>query len=175
MDASGIWRPLPQCVGEPVATALMLAGATVMWSLCLHAPFCPSWVSPACSQPSLLSWFQKALTQMLPAQSWVSLSPPVVSTQLSFLLFLSVLGLLEWVTIPSSRGSSWHRDRTHVSHVSFIDRRVLYHQCDLESPAGLLLVFKAFTQALPQPRQRFPHLPSFWSQYETFYKVFSSF
>ena len=36
----------------------------------------------------------------------VSLSPPVVSMQLSFLLFLSVLGLLEWVTMPSSRGSS---------------------------------------------------------------------
>ena len=28
MDASSIWRPLPQCVGEHVETALMLAGDT---------------------------------------------------------------------------------------------------------------------------------------------------
>ena len=34
----------------------------------------------------------------------VSLSPPVVSMQLSFLLFLSVLGLLQWVTIALLQG-----------------------------------------------------------------------
>ena len=35
--------------------------------------------------------------------------------------------ILEWVTISSSRGSSWPRDQTHVFCVSFIGRRVLYH------------------------------------------------
>ena len=35
--------------------------------------------------------------------------------------------LLEWVTIPLSRRSSWPRDRTHISNVSCIDRQVLYH------------------------------------------------
>ena len=35
--------------------------------------------------------------------------------------------ILEWVTMPSSRGSSWPRDRTHVSYVSCISRQVLYH------------------------------------------------
>ena len=35
--------------------------------------------------------------------------------------------ILEWVAIPSSRGSSWPRDRTYVSYVSCTGRRVLYH------------------------------------------------
>ena len=36
--------------------------------------------------------------------------------------------LLEWVALPSSRGSSWPRDSTHVSCVSCIGRRILYHK-----------------------------------------------
>ena len=35
--------------------------------------------------------------------------------------------ILEWVAMPSSRGSSWPRDRTHVSYISCIGRQVLYH------------------------------------------------
>ena len=34
--------------------------------------------------------------------------------------------ILEWVAISSSRGSSRPRDRTRVTWVSCIDRRVLY-------------------------------------------------
>ena len=34
--------------------------------------------------------------------------------------------ILEWVAISSSRGSSRPRDRTHISYVSCIGRRVLY-------------------------------------------------
>ena len=34
---------------------------------------------------------------------------------------------LEWVAIPSSRGSSQPRDQTHVSCISHIGRWVLYH------------------------------------------------
>ena len=33
----------------------------------------------------------------------------------------------EWVAMPSSRGSTWPRDGTHVSFVSCIGRQVLYH------------------------------------------------
>ena len=36
-------------------------------------------------------------------------------------------GILEWVAMSSSRGSSQPRDQTHVSCVSFIGSRVLYH------------------------------------------------
>ena len=35
--------------------------------------------------------------------------------------------LLEWVAMPSFRGSSKPRDRTQVSHVPCISRQVLYH------------------------------------------------
>ena len=34
---------------------------------------------------------------------------------------------LEWVAVPSSRGSSPPRDQTHISYVSCIGRQVLYH------------------------------------------------
>ena len=36
---------------------------------------------------------------------------------------------LDWVAMPSSRGSSWPGDQTRVSYGSCIDRRVLYYQC----------------------------------------------
>ena len=44
----------------------------------------------------------------------------------------SVLGMLqarilEWVAVLSSRGSSQHKDQTHISYVSCIGRRGLYH------------------------------------------------
>ena len=35
--------------------------------------------------------------------------------------------ILQWVAMPSSRGSSRSRDQTQVSHVSCIGRRVLFH------------------------------------------------
>ena len=41
--------------------------------------------------------------------------------------------ILEWVTMLSTRGSSWPRDWTHFSYVSYIGRRVLYHWCHLGS------------------------------------------
>ena len=34
---------------------------------------------------------------------------------------------LEWVVMPSSRGSSRLRDLTHISYVSCFGRQVLYH------------------------------------------------
>ena len=42
---------------------------------------------------------------------------------------------LEWDTMPSSRGSSWPRDWTHVSCASCIARQILYHQHHVESPS----------------------------------------
>ena len=35
--------------------------------------------------------------------------------------------ILEWVAMPSSRGSSQPRDRTCIFYVSYIGRSVLYH------------------------------------------------
>ena len=42
--------------------------------------------------------------------------------------------ILEWVVMPSSRGSSNLKDQTQVSYVSYTGRRVLYHQHHLGSP-----------------------------------------
>ena len=42
--------------------------------------------------------------------------------------------ILEWVAMPSSRGSSRPRGRPCVSYASGIGRRVLYHWCHLRSP-----------------------------------------
>ena len=44
--------------------------------------------------------------------------------------------ILEWVAVSSFRGSSWPRDRTHVSSFSCTGRRVLYHSCCLGSPTS---------------------------------------
>ena len=41
---------------------------------------------------------------------------------------------LEWVAMPSSRGSSQPRDQTQVSYVSCIGRGILYHYCHLRRP-----------------------------------------
>ena len=40
----------------------------------------------------------------------------------------------QWVAMPFSKGSSWPRDLTHVSYVSWIGSQVLYHLCHLGSP-----------------------------------------
>ena len=39
--------------------------------------------------------------------------------------------ILKWVAKSSSRGSSPSRNQTHVSYISCIDKRVLYHRCHL--------------------------------------------
>ena len=46
--------------------------------------------------------------------------------------------ILEWITMPSSRGSSWPSDRTCISYLSYIGRWVLYHQHHLGSPLSAL-------------------------------------
>ena len=45
-------------------------------------------------------------------------------------------GILEWVAISSSRGFSLPRDWTHVSCISCIGRRILYHWATWEAPPG---------------------------------------
>ena len=45
--------------------------------------------------------------------------------------------LLEWVAMPSSRGSSQPRDRTHISYVSSISRQVLPTRITWEAHTGV--------------------------------------
>ena len=44
--------------------------------------------------------------------------------------------ILAWVAMLSSMGSSWPRDRTRISYVSHIGRRVLYHWHHVGCPFG---------------------------------------
>ena len=59
-------------------------------------------------------------------------SPP--GSSVHGILQASILG---WVAMPSSRGSSWPRDRIWVSVISCTGRWVLYHSCHLGSPINI--------------------------------------
>ena len=54
--------------------------------------------------------------------------------------------ILEWLAISSSRGSSRHRDRTHISCVSCIGRLILYHWTTKEVQA-----MANWTRTAPRP------------------------
>ena len=56
-------------------------------------------------------------------------SPPVSSVH-----GISQAGILEWVAIASSRGSSWPRDRSRTSCISCIGRQILYRWATREAP-----------------------------------------
>ena len=74
-----------------------LLGVCIISCVCMHAQSCPTLCNP------------------------MDCSPPGSSVH-----GISQARILEWVAISSSRGSSWPRDRTHVSCVSCIGRWILY-------------------------------------------------
>ena len=51
------------------------------------------------------------------------------------------VGILEWVVIPSSRGSSPPRYQTSISWGSCLDRQILYHWATRKAPNGVSLWF----------------------------------
>ena len=57
---------------------------------------------------------------------------------------ISQVRIQEWVAISSSRGSSWLRDRTHVSCVSCTGSWILYRLSHLGSPRSSLLHYITF-------------------------------
>ena len=73
---------------------------------------------------------------MLSCFSCVQLFDPVDCSLTDRLLFHGILQarILEWVAMPSSRGSSWPKDQTQVSYISCIGRWALYHSIHLGSP-----------------------------------------
>ena len=52
--------------------------------------------------------------------------------------------ILEWIAISYSREYSWPKNWTHLSYISCIGRRVLYHLCHLGSPVNHYLYSKWF-------------------------------
>ena len=65
--------------------------------------------------------------------------------------------ILDWVAVPSSRGSSWLRDQTCVSYVSCTGRWTLYHERHFSSFAQSCLTLcdpmNRSTPDLPVPHQ----------------------
>ena len=63
-------------------------------------------------------------------QSCLTLCDPVdCSPPSSSVYGIPQAGILEWVAMPSSRGSSWPRDRTHISTSTCIYRWVFFYPC----------------------------------------------
>ena len=56
----------------------------------------------------------------------------------SYVHGISKVRILECVDISFSKGSSWLRDRTHISCISCVGRWILYHECPLGSPHYVL-------------------------------------
>ena len=71
-------------------------------------------------------------------QSCLTLCDPIDYSPLgSSVHGLLQASILDWVAVPSSRGSSQFRDGTSISFVSCIGRWVLYHWHHLGSPKSL--------------------------------------
>ena len=70
------------------------------------------------SMPLLLSHFSRV---------GLCVTPWTVACQASSVHRILQARIPEWVAMPSSRGTSQSRDRTHVSYVPCIGRWVLYH------------------------------------------------
>ena len=84
-------------------------------------------VSPNCS-PQMLFYVYFLCLHAKSLQSFPTLCNPVDCSPPGFSLHgILQARILEWVAMPSSRGSSQPRDRTRVSYISCIGRRVLYH------------------------------------------------
>ena len=64
--------------------------------------------------------------------------------------------ILEWVSMPSSKGSSPPRDRTHISYISCIGSGVIYHWATWK-------IFKSkFLPQLPAALQNHPSTRAGW-------------
>ena len=81
---------------------------------------------------SRMSWYMLelgSLSDMLShfSRVWLFVTLWTITCQGSSVHGILQAKILEWVAMPSSRGSSWPRGQTQVSYVFCTDRRVLYH------------------------------------------------
>ena len=58
---------------------------------------------------------------------WLFETPWTVTLQAPLPMEIFQARILDWISMPSSRGSSQPRYQTHVSYVSCIGRQALYH------------------------------------------------
>ena len=125
------------CLAQPRLQKLNKLGKDVL----PHLPYSPD-LPPTTTSSSILITFcrENASTTSacvcLVTQSCLTLCDPMdCSPSGSSVCGILQERILEWVSMPSSRGSSQLRNRTHVSYIPCIGRWVLYHQCHLEKEA----------------------------------------
>ena len=118
------WFPSPHTVGSQIfhdsilfsqIEFWLLKPSPILYTLCVHTLF----VTQSC------------LTLWNP----MNCSPPGSSVYWIF-----QARILEWVAMPSSRGSSLPRDWIHISYISCIGKWVLYHWRHLGSPVIVIAV-----------------------------------
>ena len=102
---------------------------------CLHPPPTPSFILTI---PQLSTVHVCVLSCFRRVRLFVTLWT-VAHPQGSSVRGILQARILEWVAMPSSRGSSPPTDRTHVSDISCIGRWVLYHLCYLGSPLSTVV------------------------------------
>ena len=90
----------------------------------------------------------RTVTKLCPTLcSFMNCSPPGSSVHGTF-----QARILKWVAISSSRGSSWSRDRTCISSVSWIAKEILHYWAVWESYFPLQEVgFRAISDAMSFP------------------------
>ena len=137
-----LWLPINKvCSASHICHALLIQdGCLLLLCIWVHNPWirtCPLMMT---NFSSVLFWhlcvlglamrlqspLRTATTKSL--QSCLTLCDPVdCSPPGSSIHGILQARILEWVAMPSPRGSSQPRDQTHVSYVSRIVRWVLYH------------------------------------------------
>ena len=83
----------------------------------------------SCLSPALKQKNWKSLSH-----AWLFVIPWTVAHEVPLSMGILQARILEWVAMPSSRGSSQPRGWTHISYDSSIGRQVLHHWCTLGSP-----------------------------------------
>ena len=135
-----LWSP--QARAFMAREGVHLVGCQV-GSLLRHWQLCPKWVlfflHPKISPPGHTTSGLTFLVLILCACSSLQLCPiffnPLdCSPPGSFVCGILQARMLEWVAMPSSRGSSQPRDRTHVFCISWAGRWIFYSFYHLGSP-----------------------------------------
>ena len=129
-----VWRPVRgilKCrppASPRISSPLLLAPAAPC--RCLFPPLSQSSLGEDFAALLLfikLSWFTYMCCALLSRFICVRLFATGQSLPGSSVHGILQARILEWVSVPSSRGSSRPRDRTHISCVSCIGKQVLYH------------------------------------------------
>ena len=130
-------KPLSLLLGITLSLLLAACRHSVMWGVFLLSFWCLRlsglWVEHQnIRRPHRRAWvYRHAKSFQL---CWIPCDLMDCSPPGSSVHGISQARILEWVAMPSSRESSWPRDRTHISYVSCISRWGLYHLCHLGSP-----------------------------------------